>query len=726
MLDRTEELGFLLRRFRLLRVHGINQYGVCTCADPACIHTGKHPAERAGYQPKVYDDLQYFEGYNVGVATGQGLVVVDVDPRNGGHKTLQQWEADHGHFPPTWIVETGGGGRHFYFHTDRPVPSARFQGIEIQSDGHYVVGPTSHHESGRVYEWADEGHPELVPMAPLPEWLHAMIGNRHQQAVSVVAEIPPCEEPEFLDCVEVLNRIDPDLGYHEWLVTGMAMKETGHRRRAFKAWDDWCRKGSKYREGEPARKWNSFKHRTKDAMGRGAVGVEALRRLADQQRPIANVVDLAAWVASSDAKEEPPAPAAESGLFQAYGLVKDLATYFSQNAYRNHPAFALEAAFATMVGVCQGGYALNNTSPILYSVLVGPAACGKNDYLYMPQSLLMEVDQNLVMGNVPASDRGLRSVLTESANRLLIQDEIISWMVKAFNPKSHEYAIQDAYCTLWGGVPELAGTSAKKKEDSMPKVTRPRFSILGTGTVHQWRELVHVKGVSQGGLLSRMMFVESDARMAGNRRRGPSMAPPPDLVVRLTNIHLAKPEATVFCNPANPHSKDLIQMEMDAGAARLKEEWEDQIDLQWDHTDKEARHDSRFEGGIRMRGIDRAIRYAMLLAIGDGRRTIEVKDIQFAREYVDHHSTGNLETLAQFGQSSEQERNLERLSALIASRPKGAHKSWLWQRTRSIEPRLRDQLLAALVEEGEVTLTQGDRGGTLYVHRKSLMMSKTS
>ena len=49
---------------------------------------------------------------NVGVITGSlsDVVVVDVDPRNGGDATLQAIEDRRGPLPATTVARTGGGG----------------------------------------------------------------------------------------------------------------------------------------------------------------------------------------------------------------------------------------------------------------------------------------------------------------------------------------------------------------------------------------------------------------------------------------------------------------------------------------------------------------------------------------------------------------------------------------------------------------------------------------
>ena len=46
---------------------------------------------------------------NLGVCTNK-LVVLDVDPRNGGDESLAALEKDYGPLPPTWRTITGSGG----------------------------------------------------------------------------------------------------------------------------------------------------------------------------------------------------------------------------------------------------------------------------------------------------------------------------------------------------------------------------------------------------------------------------------------------------------------------------------------------------------------------------------------------------------------------------------------------------------------------------------------
>ena len=56
---------------------------------------------------------------------------------------------------------------------------------------------------------------------------------------------------------EMMKYLDPDMPYHEWLKVGMALHQGGH---PFSIWDDWSRKGTKYKAGDCDYRWRGFKH----------------------------------------------------------------------------------------------------------------------------------------------------------------------------------------------------------------------------------------------------------------------------------------------------------------------------------------------------------------------------------------------------------------------------------------------------------------------------------
>ena len=102
---------------------------------------------------------------NVGIACGSvsgGLVVIDLDvhPEDGedGTITLRDWETEHGELPETASVITGSGGVHLLYKTKERISNSvnKKFGVDIRSDGGYIVAPPSiHPDTGRPYEWEE-------------------------------------------------------------------------------------------------------------------------------------------------------------------------------------------------------------------------------------------------------------------------------------------------------------------------------------------------------------------------------------------------------------------------------------------------------------------------------------------------------------------------------------------------------------------------------------------
>jgi Bifunctional DNA primase/polymerase, N-terminal len=97
---------------------------------------------------------------NIGAAVPLQLIVLDIDPRNGGDVT------ELGELPPTLTVWSGreDGGRHLYFF--RPsgaLTGARLPaGIDLKINGYCVMPPSIHPATGQAYRWEER------PLAALP------------------------------------------------------------------------------------------------------------------------------------------------------------------------------------------------------------------------------------------------------------------------------------------------------------------------------------------------------------------------------------------------------------------------------------------------------------------------------------------------------------------------------------------------------------------------------
>ncbi len=138
----------------------------------------------------------------VGLPTGKinGLIVVDLDPRNAGGEVVAEngqtvfRDADElaceffgaESVPETWTVETPGGGLHFYFEHpgETVVPGIKgwMPGVDIKSDGGYVCAPPSIHPNGGEYEWRTTPT-SGVPLATMPESLLAKMAEKQRERV---------------------------------------------------------------------------------------------------------------------------------------------------------------------------------------------------------------------------------------------------------------------------------------------------------------------------------------------------------------------------------------------------------------------------------------------------------------------------------------------------------------------------------------------------------------
>lgn len=103
-----------------------------------------------------------FANVNWGVACKKSnLVIVDIDPRNGG--SLAQVEDQFGKLPATVTATTLSGGLHIFFkRPSRPVLRTRkLLGVDLLADGNYaVINPSV------GYTWTHAPH--NTPLAPLP------------------------------------------------------------------------------------------------------------------------------------------------------------------------------------------------------------------------------------------------------------------------------------------------------------------------------------------------------------------------------------------------------------------------------------------------------------------------------------------------------------------------------------------------------------------------------
>lgn len=177
--------------------------GTCACNSPARGQIGKHPRCSHGHKDATTDAAQIRRWWsppessaadawqcdpesNIGIAIPDDVVIVDIDPRNGGLDTLGRICDVHGE---DWMmqslsVRSGGGGLQVYFRIESGRRFAKNldahfgPGIDLKQSGGYVLAPPSNHKSGGTYTWDPDAPDE---MTPAPEWLLGLSSVRDEK-----------------------------------------------------------------------------------------------------------------------------------------------------------------------------------------------------------------------------------------------------------------------------------------------------------------------------------------------------------------------------------------------------------------------------------------------------------------------------------------------------------------------------------------------------------------
>jgi hypothetical protein len=178
-------------------------------------------------------------------------------------------------------VETGrtDGGRHYYFRypPNITLPSKKIKGLEIKSDGSYVVAPFSIHHTGKPYVWKNvpagsqmDDVPEcfinlaihgnkIFEHGAQPKGRHAVNGAWSGAAVQArgIYSPPAWSDTEEASVIAALKHIPAD-DRDTWLRIGMALHWTTWGDRARGIWDEWSKQSAKYDPAGQDKAWNSF------------------------------------------------------------------------------------------------------------------------------------------------------------------------------------------------------------------------------------------------------------------------------------------------------------------------------------------------------------------------------------------------------------------------------------------------------------------------------------
>jgi hypothetical protein len=155
--------------FPVVAMHAVRPGGGCTCADPGCSDSGKHPRLAAWPRLAATDPAtvrswwRRWPDANLALATGRRFDVLDLDGTQGmealrAASHIAPWEH------PGPVARSGGGGWHLlYAPTGLGNRVGLLPGVDWRGQGGLIVASPSRHASGGRYAW------QRLLTAALPE-----------------------------------------------------------------------------------------------------------------------------------------------------------------------------------------------------------------------------------------------------------------------------------------------------------------------------------------------------------------------------------------------------------------------------------------------------------------------------------------------------------------------------------------------------------------------------
>lgn len=696
-----------------------------------------------------------------------GLFVIDADRHDPEHDGVEAWAAvmEGAQASPYGIpiVATPNEGNHWIFRQEGGLGNRKGRlpkGVDVRGDGGYIVAPGAIMADGRRYEC--DGDPAEAPPVPdwLAGWLEGVAGEGGGGAVEPLQRKAP--DPAGLgspsapstdtspdEIADLLGYIPADCGYDEWVQALMAVHAaTGGSGHGLSLADAWSSGGSKYKAGEVARKWKSFRStgvngatlaalakqygadlsairiahmppEDPEALVHGRKVVAALSRarrliehsdgtVTDEDGVIVDVGGQGEGVATSAATTTPPQP---SHPAFPPGLVGDIAQWICDTSRRPQPGLALGAAL-TIVGTAAGRQFVGPTGSAthLYVLGLAPTGAGKDFALQQIERVLAAARMSHHIG--PSEFISMPAVvnfLVRSPLSLCAMDEFGDFMARIGNKRASgfERSISKVLRTMWGKsfanytTPEWAGKEAAT-------IHAPAISIYGASTPEQfWRAMEG--GSVEDGTLNRFLLVGGAGRP---EERDPTHDPatvPASIVDALLAIY--ERSGAMQATLRN-------QADMNPTPNRQVVSWSDtRAKATYDHFSKhvEAKLSDPDSASFYARTAEMALRIATIVAVGrhpfNSLNSVSVEDMEFGKAVA----LGSAETMivgaADYMADTDNQAAAQRVRRIIKERGgRVQHKVLLRAMQHSMKARDLRDLLGSMVDAEELELQKVEPG----------------
>lgn len=402
-----------------------------------------------------------------------GLLVVDVDPRNGGTSSIERLLTDIPEIAGAgMIVETGrrDGGKHYYFKAPEGVALVThlkgYDGIDAKSNG-YVIGPASYHASGNTYRIV-HGSPDEIDEAPAA--LVELLRKPEYHRATYEGGVMDVTHQDLADMVAV---IDPDCDHETWVRVGMACHDASQGS-AFEVWDEWSARGSKYPDSDTLSvRWHSF---GKTSL---PVTIGTLIHLATENGWVQSVTFTSDDPELTDATPDTLLDTSGVDLLRPPGFVGEVKQWIDDQCRYPREHLATAAALVSVGNVVGLRYTddLDGVTANMFAFGVADSSSGKEAVLQACQEILVQTGISGAAHGFQKSQQEIMRNLIRHQAAFYIIDEIGIELRKVVNAQSKGSAsylegLIGSLMSLYSKANGFALMSGDVKEDVRASLVR--------------------------------------------------------------------------------------------------------------------------------------------------------------------------------------------------------------------------------------------------------------
>jgi len=502
---------FIDAGLRIFGLHGASDDGGCACGKPECLAAYKHPiASNWQHTPDWSEEQlegmeemgQLDTGYGVLV---KGLLVVDVDARNGGvdayHRLVGALGVDLA-ATAGLTVQTGSGqgSMHVYYRAPEGMSLLQnhkdYKGIDFKSSG-FCVGPGSMHASGNTYQVLfgspsdiTEAPQELLDLLRRPDAFRADVNG---SAVDVTME----------DLTGMLAHIDYNSGRAEWLAVGMALHHaTGGS--GFDLWNDWSAKGDTYPGANKLRNdWDRF-GKSANPVTLGTLIFHAEQGgweepveftpttwFEDEPEPVKQLVEeIAAEVVDGEApkkvkKSEHPFHVNGIDLLRPPGFVGEVCKWINDQSRFPRENLAVAAALVSMSNVIGLRWTddLDGVTANLFAMCVAGSATGKEAVMQSINAIHQAAGiQRATVGSIKSEQEIIRNLIDNQAANYVIDE--FGVLLKTITTSKESYhsgvigVLMSAYSKANSFMPLTGDTKREVRKALIGEVKAARKAVM--------------------------------------------------------------------------------------------------------------------------------------------------------------------------------------------------------------------------------------------------------